>query len=173
MTPFPYRLVVRWSEPDDAWVAEVPAVRGAGGDGPTPEEAIRAAQESVQELLEVKKQHGDPVPPPDLEEPEFSGQIRLRMSKSLHRELAAAADREGVSLNHLMVEYLSMGVRTPSFTTACVTFNPLAFSDLPSLSIRFAEFAAEYPRANTPNVVDLHLPRTFTASAGTDKRLPQ
>ncbi len=89
---------------------------GAGGDGPTAEEAVRAAQESVHEFIELKKQYGDPIPPSDIAEPEFSGQIRLRMPKSLHRELAAEAEREAVSLNHIMVMYLTTQVRTQGWT---------------------------------------------------------
>lgn len=110
MTPFPYRVIVRWSAVDEAYVAEVPAVIGAGGDGPTEEEALRAAKESVNELLEVKREHGDPLPPSDLEQPVYSGQLRVRMSRSLHGELAAAAEREGVSLNQLIVTCLARAV---------------------------------------------------------------
>jgi antitoxin HicB len=107
VTPFPYRVVVRWSEPDGAYVAEVPALPGAGGDGPTMEEATLRAQESARELLDVMVEHKDPIPNSDLEEPEFSGQIRLRMPKSMHRSLAVAAEGDGVSLNQYMVTLLS------------------------------------------------------------------
>jgi predicted HicB family RNase H-like nuclease len=107
VTPFPYRVVVRWSEEDEAYIAEVPAVFGAGGDGPSLEEAVRAAQESVREILEVSKEHGDPIPPSDVEAPKYSGQIRLRMPMSLHRELAEEAERERVSLNQWMVTLLA------------------------------------------------------------------
>jgi predicted RNase H-like HicB family nuclease len=112
VNPFPYRVVVRWSEPDEAYVAEVPSLPGAAGDGASPEEAVRAAQECANEFLRLKKEHGDPIPPPDILE-QFSGQLRLRMPKSLHRELADAAEREGVSLNQLMVMYLAREVRQP------------------------------------------------------------
>lgn len=38
---------------------------------------------------------------------EFSGQLRLRIPKSLHARLALMAEKEGVSLNLLMVHLLS------------------------------------------------------------------
>jgi hypothetical protein len=41
---------------------------------------------------------------------EFSGNIRLRLPESLHRALTELADREGVSLNTLMVTLMSEGV---------------------------------------------------------------
>ncbi len=107
MTPFAYRVVVRWSEPDGAYVAEVPAVPGAGGDAPTAAEAVRLAQESALELLDLKKEFGDPMPTPDAAEVEYSGQLRIRLPKSLHKGLASAANREGVSLNQLMVAFLA------------------------------------------------------------------
>lgn len=107
MNPFPYRIAVHWSEPDEAYVALVPAIPGAGGDGETAEEAVRLAQESALEVLEVMKAHGDPIPQPETGPQQFSGQLRIRMPKSLHRELAEAAQREGVSLNQLMVVYLA------------------------------------------------------------------
>ena len=43
-----------------------------------------------------------------------SGNVRVRMPRKLHKELAAQADREGVSLNTLIVTYLAReaGVRS-------------------------------------------------------------
>ena len=107
MTPFPYRIHVRWSEADGSYVGEVPAIPGAGGDGPTMEEAIARAQESARELLAVAREFRDPIPASDVDDLEFSGQIRLRMPKSMHCALATAAEREGVSLNQYMVTLLS------------------------------------------------------------------
>jgi hypothetical protein len=40
-------------------------------------------------------------------EPEHSGRLLLRMPRALHSELAQAAEREGVSLNRLIVSRLS------------------------------------------------------------------
>ncbi len=107
MSAFPYRIHVRWSEADDAYVGEVPAFPGAGGDGPTMEEAVARAQESVRELLAAAQEFGDPIPASDVEDLQYSGQIRLRMPKSMHCALATAAQREGVSLNQYMVTLLS------------------------------------------------------------------
>jgi predicted RNase H-like HicB family nuclease len=134
MSPFPYRVVVRWSEPDTAYVAEVPAFPGAGGDGETMEEAAREAQESVRLMLEVKQQHGDPIPAPDIDQPEFSGQVRLRMPRSMHRRLTAVASKEGVSLNHLMVTYLAAQLERETASTAKAVTCLEGFVLLPDLS---------------------------------------
>ena len=38
-----------------------------------------------------------------------SGQLRLRIPKDLHKDLALSADRQGVSLNTYMIYLLSKG----------------------------------------------------------------
>jgi len=50
-------------------------------------------------------------------ETEHSGRLLLRMPRPLHGELAKAAEREGVSLNRLIVSRLS-GSPTPPAKTA-------------------------------------------------------
>ena len=54
------------------------------------------------------KRHGRALPPSDVVS-EFSGNIRLRLPKSLHADLSRRADAEGVSLNALMVSLLARG----------------------------------------------------------------
>ena len=48
----------------------------------------------------------------DIKEPqeEYSGQLRLRMPKSLHRQLSRKAAEEGVSLNQYVVYELGKAV---------------------------------------------------------------
>jgi antitoxin HicB len=57
------------------------------------------------------EEDGSPIPIPR-PQPSHSGQLRLRMPKSLHQAMAARADQEGVSLNALALTYLSRGVGT-------------------------------------------------------------
>jgi predicted RNase H-like HicB family nuclease len=64
----PYRIEVRWSEPDQAYVAEAPAIPGAGGSGSTATEAVENAEQSILMVLDVMRQHGDPLPPADVED---------------------------------------------------------------------------------------------------------
>lgn len=45
-----------------------------------------------------------------LEGREYSGKVNLRMPKSLHRDLARRAEREGVSLNQVIVTSLARSV---------------------------------------------------------------
>jgi antitoxin HicB len=102
---FPCRIVTEWSEEDAAWVARVPALRYCAADGPTPEEAAREVQVAALGML---AELGDKAPAPDAALP--SGNIALRMPRSLHAELARRAALEGVSLNQLMVAMLARGL---------------------------------------------------------------
>jgi len=45
--------------------------------------------------------------------PSYSGRLLLRMPRTLHAELAQAAEREGTSLNQLIVGLLSRSVGSP------------------------------------------------------------
>ena len=53
-------------------------------------------------------EYGDPIPEP-FEELSHSGKVLVRMPPFLHGELAAEAERQGVSLNQLAVSLLARG----------------------------------------------------------------
>lgn len=103
--PFPYRIVVKWSEPDDAFVARVPALPACAAHGETEARAIEEVHAAAKGILAVMRDTGRAVPPPDGEEP--SGKIHLRLPTSLHAHLAERAEHEGVSLNTMMVTLLA------------------------------------------------------------------
>jgi hypothetical protein len=46
----------------------------------------------------------------ELEAREYSGSLRVRMPKHLHRDLAQQAERDGVSLNTLIIALLERGI---------------------------------------------------------------
>lgn len=103
---FRYRIVVEWSEADAAYVARVPAFPGCAAHGGTPERASAEARRAAAAMLDVLREDGEPPPPEDLTA-DYSGQIRLRMPRSLHARLARLAEAEEISLNHLMVSVLA------------------------------------------------------------------
>ena len=59
-----YRMNVYWSAIDNLWLVEVPELPGAMADGATPEEAVRMAQEVIENAIEVARMDGRPVPEP-------------------------------------------------------------------------------------------------------------
>jgi predicted RNase H-like HicB family nuclease len=103
-----YRVsLVRTGEgPAATWVAEVDELPNLSARAPTPEEAVRrvwaaasglpgAAQDSADETKTAAR---------------HSGKLLVRMPATLHDELAAAAEREGVSLNQLITGVLAASV---------------------------------------------------------------
>lgn len=71
----------------------------------------RAAYDAVvcviRELHKQALDHGRPFPEPSEVQEEFSGRITLRLTKTVHRQVALAAEREGVSLNHFISTVVS------------------------------------------------------------------
>lgn len=67
MTPTPehrYEVILYWSEPDRAFVAEVPELPGCAADGPTYSAALDAVQVIIREWIETARELGRPVPEP-------------------------------------------------------------------------------------------------------------
>jgi len=107
--PFGYRVVVEWSDEDEAFVARVPALPGCAAHGPTAERATREALVAAHGILDSMRAHGDPLPAEDVTSG-HSGQLRLRLPRSLHERLARLAALDGVSLNQELVAILATGV---------------------------------------------------------------
>jgi predicted RNase H-like HicB family nuclease len=106
--PFEYRVVVEWSAEDQAFVARVPALAGCAAHGRTPERATREVIVAASVMLDSMKAHGLPLPAKDLT-PRHSGQLRLRLPRSLHERLSRLAALDGVSLNQELVALLAAG----------------------------------------------------------------
>jgi len=101
-----YGFNVLWSEEDEGFIATCPDFSGLTAFGETQEEALKEAQIALGLFIESLEASGDPLPAAT-EAMEYSGQIRLRMPKSLHHSLAQNASTEGVSLNTWLVTLLS------------------------------------------------------------------
>jgi predicted RNase H-like HicB family nuclease len=63
--PFPYRIEILYSSVDGCYVARVPSLRGCSAHGATPEEATAEARVAAGAMLEIMREHGEPIPPPD------------------------------------------------------------------------------------------------------------
>jgi predicted HicB family RNase H-like nuclease len=104
-----YSMRVFWSEGDAGFIALCPEL-DVSAFGDTYEEAVRELQVVIRLTLEVYAADGD-TPPAPASSPSHSGQLRVRLPRSLHARLAAEADEEGVSLNTLIVSRLSAAPR--------------------------------------------------------------
>lgn len=103
---FKYSMQLSWSDEDDCYIAVVPEFPGLMAHGDTAEEAASAARAAAEGFIEVYQEDGDPIPEPATAK-EYSGNLRVRMPKSLHQKLAAEANIDGVSLNAHIVHMLA------------------------------------------------------------------
>jgi antitoxin HicB len=99
---YPFTIRPLSIEDGGGYLIEYPDLPGCHSDGETPEEAIVNGRDAVRSYLMSCRKHGDPIPKP-ASPSRSSGQFRVRMPKTLHARLVAEAEREGVSLNMLVV----------------------------------------------------------------------
>lgn len=98
-------MVIEWSEVDRCYVTTLPAWQNAKTHGPTLTSAARRGHEVLRLLIDSAIANGERIPEPQRR---FSGSLRLRLPVSLHGRLAREAEREGVSLNQLILGKLAV-----------------------------------------------------------------
>jgi antitoxin HicB len=91
---------------DGTWFARIVEFPGCMTEGDTKSAALEMLDEAMADWLTAKLEDGDPIPQP-LAPEAFSGKFVVRASRSLHRDLARNAEREGVSLNQYVVTKLA------------------------------------------------------------------
>jgi predicted RNase H-like HicB family nuclease len=100
---YPFRVD---ADPDGGYVISFPDLPGCMTQAESLDEIAGAADEVRRLWIETEYEAGESIPLPSIPE-EFSGRFNVRLPKSLHRRLADLAEREGVSLNQLVVSLLS------------------------------------------------------------------
>lgn len=104
-----YSISIFWSADDEAFIALSPDFPGMSAFGDSPREAAGEAEHALSAMAESLEEDGLKPPEPRLL-PKHSGQLRVRIAKSLHTRLALEAERQGVSLNSLMAGILERGL---------------------------------------------------------------
>lgn len=100
-----YTIVTRWSDEDNGFIATCPEFPNLATFGKSQKKAAAEAQSVLEDFLEIIAEDGATPPQPQKYQ-EYSGQTRLRIPKTLHKELAESAEYEGMSLNAYMVNSL-------------------------------------------------------------------
>jgi predicted RNase H-like HicB family nuclease len=59
-----YEIVIYWSEPDQAFVAEAPELAGCMADGTTQRDALRDVEMAISEWIETARALGREIPKP-------------------------------------------------------------------------------------------------------------
>ena len=57
-----YHINLFWSEPDGAWVADVPDLQSCSAFGDTPAEALAEIEQAIEAWLAVAREDGLPIP---------------------------------------------------------------------------------------------------------------
>ena len=105
----PYRMELVPDSEEGGIIASFPELPGCITVGETIDAACRSAEDAKRAWITAAMEDGIGIPEPDMLE-NYSGQFKLRLPKSLHRELARQAKREGVSMNQYCVYRLSSGL---------------------------------------------------------------
>jgi predicted HicB family RNase H-like nuclease len=94
-----YHTRVDYDADEDSFVGEVLGIKDLiVFSGESIEEFRKAFHESVDSYLDMCERHGKK---PDKE---YSGQFVFRAAPEIHRQLAITAEKQGVSLNTLIIE---------------------------------------------------------------------
>ena len=102
-----YSIRIVWSDEDGGYIARSPEFEDLSAFGTSAQEAAAELESAGRVAIETYRDFGWALPEPKRVH-EHSGQLRVRLPKSLHGRLADEADRDGVSLNTLIVTYLSL-----------------------------------------------------------------
>lgn len=102
-----YPLVITPDLQNGGFVAHFPDLPGCITVGESLEEVALMASDAKTAWITAVYKAGKVVPQP---KQHYSGQFRLRLPKSLHRQLAVTAEQEGVSLNSLVSALIAQGL---------------------------------------------------------------
>ena len=113
-------IVVQFKEEDfsgyKAFLIDIPAIESIGL---TPEDALKDLSDVKREWFSYALEKGIHIPEPDASihtTLTYSGRITLRLSKSLHRQVAEKASLDGVSLNAYLNEVIQRGMSASATT---------------------------------------------------------
>lgn len=91
-----YQKVVYWSEEDQCYIGQCPALFLGGVHGDEEVKVYMDLCQAVEHHLILLRQDGKNAPESDLHD--YSGKLTLRINPSLHRALALRANANGDSL---------------------------------------------------------------------------
>ena len=101
-----YRMEIIEDKDEGGFVVSFPDLKGCISSGETLEAAVKNAEDAKIAWMEAALEDGYPIPLPESSDT-YSGQFKFRMPKSLHRQLAEHAKREGISMNQYCLYLLT------------------------------------------------------------------
>jgi len=112
--PYKIEIVPIPEEEGGGYLAKLPQFGALGivGDGDTKEEALADLAENQKERFMQYLEERLEIPEPEVGGDDYSGRFVVRLPKSLHRELALAAHKNGASLNQYVCTLLAMNFQS-------------------------------------------------------------
>lgn len=101
-----HAISIKWSDEDNGFIATIPGIKALSAFGAEREKALAELKIAAEAYFKALEEAGKPSPLPE-KIVTYSGQLRLRMPKSLHAALSNGAEDEGISLNTYIVALLS------------------------------------------------------------------
>lgn len=105
----PYRIEIIREQEEGGYVLHCPELPGCITCGETVQEGLEMLEDAKKCWFAACLEDGTAIPEPARLE-DYSGQFKLRLSKSLHKQLAQRSSEEGVSMNQYCVYLLSKGL---------------------------------------------------------------
>jgi len=105
----PYRIELIPDPNDGGWVVAIPDLPGCLSQGDTVEEAMEMIRDAQRGWLAVSLENDATIPAPrDIDE--YGRRLNVIVPRTLYRDVARAAETEGVKLNLFMVTALARAV---------------------------------------------------------------
>ena len=103
---YPFEIRPLSEEDGGGYLITFPDFAECISDGESPDEAIANGMDALKETILALESMGLSVPSPN-SGGAYSGKFIQRVPKSLHARLSARAKQEGISMNSLVVSFLS------------------------------------------------------------------
>src|SRR6185436_11225000 len=103
-----YRVLVHYDPDRSVYVARAPELEHCSAEGTTRAEALAKVEEEMNAQLDViREQGGTPPTAFDGNELAYSGELGVKVSRTLHGDLAWQARAEGIEMSQLLAEILA------------------------------------------------------------------
>ncbi|GHD06278.1 type II toxin-antitoxin system HicB family antitoxin [Zhihengliuella salsuginis] len=101
-----YRYSVMWSPEDEAYVATVAEFASLSWIADSKAEALSGLEAMLEDVVADLVANGEEIPQPFAER-RYSGNLKVRVSPEVHRNVAIAAAEQHVSINRYLSERLA------------------------------------------------------------------